>query len=72
MNSVAAEIAEEIGVFFENADVNAGAGEQEAEHHAGRPASNNATASLDGGRHADDSTGMNSKSSRSFASEGTR
>jgi hypothetical protein len=35
VNGVAAEIAEEVGVFFEDEDFDAGAGEKEAEHHAG-------------------------------------
>jgi len=34
MNGVAAEIAEEVGVFFEDEDIDAGAGEEEGEDHA--------------------------------------
>ena len=39
VNGVAAEIAEEVGVFFEDKDFDAGAGEKEAEHYAGGAAS---------------------------------
>jgi len=39
VNGVAAEIAKKVGVFFEDEDFDAGAGEKEAEHHAGRAAS---------------------------------
>ena len=35
VDGVAAEVAEEVGVFFEDDDVDAGAGKEEAEHHAG-------------------------------------
>ena len=42
VNGVAAEIAEEVGVFFEDEDFDAGAGEKEAEHHAGGATSCNA------------------------------
>jgi len=35
VDGVAAEVAEEVGVFFEDEDVDAGAGEEETEHHAG-------------------------------------
>ena len=38
VDRVAAEIAEEVGVLFEHADVAAGAGEQQAGHHPGGPA----------------------------------
>ena len=38
VDRVAAEIAEEVGVLFEHADRHAGAGEQQAGHHPGRPA----------------------------------
>jgi hypothetical protein len=38
MDRVAAKIAEEVGVFFQHRDIDAGAREQEAEHHAGRTA----------------------------------
>src|ERR1700675_4680959 len=39
VNGVAAEIAEEVGVFFEDEDFDASAGEKEAEHYAGGAAS---------------------------------
>ena len=42
MNRIAAEIAKEIRVFFEHDDVDAGAREQEAEHHARGAAAGNA------------------------------
>jgi hypothetical protein len=42
MNSVAAEIAEEIDVFFEHDDVDPGAGEQESEHEPARSAADHA------------------------------
>src|SRR6516225_494201 len=35
MDGVAAEVAHEIGMLLENQDVDAGAGEEEAEHHPG-------------------------------------
>ena len=35
VDGVAAEVAEEVGVFFEDEDFDAGAGEEEAEDHAG-------------------------------------
>ena len=43
MDRVAAKIAQEIRVFFQHDDIDAGAREQEAEHHAGRTAANDAT-----------------------------
>ena len=42
MNGVAAEVAEEIGVLLEHDHVDAGPREQEAEHHARRPAAGDA------------------------------
>ena len=36
MDGIAAEVAEEVLVFFEHGDAVAVAGEKEAEHHAGR------------------------------------
>ena len=38
MDGVAAKVAQEIGVLLQHHDVDAGAGQQEAEHHAGRTA----------------------------------
>ena len=38
MDGVAAEIAQEIGMLFEHQRLHAGAGEQQARHHPGRPA----------------------------------
>jgi hypothetical protein len=48
VNGVTAEIAEKIGVFFEDQDFDAGAGEKEAEHHAGGAASGDAAGGLCG------------------------
>ena len=42
MNGVAAEIAQEVGVLLQHHHVDAGAREQEAEHHAGGPAAGDA------------------------------
>jgi hypothetical protein len=38
VDGVATEIAEEVGMFFEHEDLAAGAGEQQASHHSGGPA----------------------------------
>ena len=43
MDRVAAKIAQEIRMFFQHHDIDARAREQEAEHHAGRTAANDAT-----------------------------
>ena len=40
INGVAAEIAQEIGVFFQDNDLHAGAREKETKHHSGRAAAN--------------------------------
>ena len=47
MHGVAAEIAQEIAVLFEDDDVDAGPREQHAEHHAGRSAARDAAARLE-------------------------
>ena len=47
MDRVAAEVAQEVGVLLQHDDVDAGAREQEAEHHAGRPAAGDAALRLD-------------------------
>ena len=44
MDRVAAKIAQEVGMLLEHRDVDAGAREQKAEHHAGRPAVDDAAA----------------------------
>ena len=44
MHGVAAEIAQEVGVLFQHDHIDAGAREQEAEHHPGRPAADDAAA----------------------------
>ncbi|HEY5811719.1 MAG TPA: hypothetical protein VIT23_03585 [Terrimicrobiaceae bacterium] len=46
MNGVAAKIAQEILVLFQNDHFHTRAGEQKAEHHSRRSASSNATARL--------------------------
>jgi hypothetical protein len=46
VNGVAAKIAEKVGVFFEDDDLDACACEQEAEHHAGGAASSDAAGGL--------------------------
>jgi hypothetical protein len=46
MDGVAAKVAEEIGVFFEDEDFDAGTGEEETEHHAGGSASDYAATGL--------------------------
>ena len=48
MNGIAAEIAVEIRVFFQNNDVHSGAREQITSHHARRPAADNEAANVDG------------------------
>ncbi len=48
MDGIAPEVPEEIGVFFEDLHVDAGASEQEAQHHAGRSATGYAARGLDG------------------------
>jgi hypothetical protein len=48
MDGVAAEVAEEVGVFFEDGHLNAGAGEKEAEHDAGGAAADDASGGGEG------------------------
>src|SRR5258708_1240436 len=48
VDGIAAKIAEEIRVFFEDEHLHTGAGEQKAEHHSCRPSSHNAAAGLYG------------------------
>jgi hypothetical protein len=47
VDGVAAEIAEEVGVFFQYHDIDAGACQQQSRHHPGRPPAGNATAYRD-------------------------
>ena len=47
MDGVAAKVAQEVGVLLEHDDVDAGAREQEAEHHAGRAAADDAATGRD-------------------------
>ena len=44
MNRVAAKIAQEVAMFFQHDDVDAGAREKIAAHHAGRAAAHDANA----------------------------
>jgi hypothetical protein len=48
VNGIASEITEEIGVFFEDLDVDAGTGEQETQHHSGGAAASYAASGLEG------------------------
>ena len=48
MNGIAAEIAVEIRVFFQNNDVHSRPREQITSHHARRPAADNEAANVDG------------------------
>ena len=43
MDGVAAKVAEEIGVLLQHEHIDAGAGEQESAHHAGRPSAGDDT-----------------------------
>ena len=49
MHRVAAKVAQEVAVLLEHHHIDAGAREQEAEHHAGRPAAGYAAAGRDVG-----------------------
>ena len=49
MHSIAAEIAQEIGVLFDNDDSNASARQQEAKHHPGGSTAGNAALCFDRG-----------------------
>ena len=46
VNSVAAEIAEEVDVLLKDRDVDSGAREEEAKHHSGGPTADDATSGL--------------------------
>ena len=48
MNRISAKIAEEVGMFFDNEDIDTGSGEKETHHHAGRTAPGDADAGLNG------------------------
>ena len=50
MDGVAAKIAQEIGVLFEHDHIDAGARQQEAQHHAGRSAAGDAATRREGFR----------------------
>jgi hypothetical protein len=43
MDSIAPEVAEEIAVFLENNDIDAGARQQKPQHHSGRTPAGDAT-----------------------------
>src|SRR4051812_15556784 len=47
MDRVAAEVAQEVGMLFQHDDVDAGAPQQKAEHHAGRTTAHDAAGGLD-------------------------
>ena len=49
MHGVAAKVAQEVAVLLQHHHIDAGAREQEAQHHAGRPAAGDAAASGDVG-----------------------
>ena len=48
MHGIAAKIAEEIGVLFQHDRIDPGAPQQISQHHAGRPAADDAAAGVDG------------------------
>jgi hypothetical protein len=53
MNGIAPEIAQEVGVLFRHDDGNTGSRQQEAKHHPGGPAADNAARCIDRGhRHS--------------------
>ena len=53
MDRMAAKIPEKIVVLFENGDRNTGAGEEIAEHHPGRPTTDDTAGGIEGsGGHA--------------------
>ena len=49
MDGVAAEIAQEISVLLQHDDIDAGARQQQTQHHAGRTAANDAACRLNHG-----------------------
>src|ERR1700719_5076897 len=53
VDRIAAEIAQEISMFFENENRDPGSGEQETEHHAGGTPAGNAAANRNLGIHHD-------------------
>jgi hypothetical protein len=55
MNGVASEITQEVRVFLKHDSVNALARKKKAQHHTGRTASGDATASVDRIIHANNS-----------------
>jgi hypothetical protein len=48
VNGIASEIAEKVGVFFEDLNIDTGAGEEEAQDHAGGSAAGYAARGLEG------------------------
>jgi hypothetical protein len=54
MNSVAAEITQEVGMLFKHKYVHADARKQQSQHHAGGTASGNTTASVNHVVHVND------------------
>jgi hypothetical protein len=51
MNRVAAEVAQKIGMFFKNDNVNTCSCEQKSQHHTGGSAASDAAARRDGFHH---------------------
>jgi hypothetical protein len=51
MDGIAAEIAQEVSVFFEDLNMDAGASEKKAQHHSGGAAAGDCALRLDGGLH---------------------
>ena len=49
MDRVAAEVAQEVGVLLEHEDLDACVGEEQPEHHPGRPSAGDATGRREGG-----------------------
>jgi hypothetical protein len=49
MDGVAAEVAEEVGVFLEDDDADAGTRQEQPQHHAGRPAARHHALHVHGG-----------------------
>src|SRR5207248_7075788 len=67
VDGVAAEIAQEVGMFFEHDHVDAGARQQKAEHHAGGPAAGDAAVDVHAFRISVSEMKYSFESSRSFA-----
>ena len=53
MDGIAAEIAEKISMLFQHYNIHTHAGEKKTKHHAGRTASSDATAGMQGLAHGE-------------------